>query len=107
MPFLNLNSVFDTYDDDFDGIVGIQHFRTMLRAIGLIMTDGDIVNLEKDVDPENRGEFELGSFFVTAARRFRDQDSVESAAKKAFSKMSKSNLISGMWYNCLRICLYF
>jgi hypothetical protein len=79
----------------------------MLRAIGLIMTDADIVNLEKDVDPENRGEFELGSFFVTAARRFRDQDSVESAAKKAFSKMSKSTLISGMWYNCLRICYVF
>eukprot|EP00596_Hydrurales_sp_CCMP1899_P006002 CAMPEP_0119053504 /NCGR_PEP_ID=MMETSP1177-20130426/74468_1 /TAXON_ID=2985 /ORGANISM="Ochromonas sp, Strain CCMP1899" /LENGTH=208 /DNA_ID=CAMNT_0007033473 /DNA_START=128 /DNA_END=754 /DNA_ORIENTATION=+ len=91
----DIKRVFDIYDDDFDGIVGIKYLGTMLRAIGLIMTDADIVNIEKDADPEKRGEVELGYFFVIAARRFRDQDSIELAAKKAFSKMSKSTLISG------------
>jgi hypothetical protein len=100
-------AVFDIYDDDFDGVVGIKYLGTMLRAIGLIMTDADIVNIEKDADPEKRGEVELGYFFVIAARRFRDQDSIELAAKKAFSKMSKSTLISGMWYNNLQVCEIF
>lgn len=70
----------------------------MLRSIGLIITESDIVKIEKEADPEKRGEFELGSFFVIAARRFRDHETVEGAARKSFSKMNRTNLISGSFY---------
>jgi Ca2+-binding EF-hand superfamily protein len=98
ISFIILNLVFDAYDDDFDGVVSISHLETMLRAIGLILTRTDIAEMKKEIDVENRGAFELGAFFVIAARKFRDEHTVDAQARKAFLKISKSTLISGKWY---------
>lgn len=88
-------AVFDAYDDNSDGIIDIQYLGTALRASGLIITEKDIVEIGKEADPEDRGEIDLGKFFVIAARRFRDLKPIESCARKAFGKISKSNMVSG------------
>jgi hypothetical protein len=67
----------------------------VLRASGLIITEKDIVHISKEADPEDRGEIDLGKFFVIAARHFRDLKPIESCARKAFGKISKSNMVSG------------
>lgn len=66
-----------------------------MRASGLILTDKDIVDITKKADPEDRGEIDLGKFFIIIARRFRDLDPVVSMARKSFNKISKSNMVSG------------
>lgn len=88
-------TVFDAFDDNCDGIIDIQHLGIVLRASGLIITEKDIVDISKEADPEDRGEVDLGKFFVVAARHFRDWKPVESCARKAFGKISKSNMVSG------------
>jgi hypothetical protein len=97
-PFIILNLVFDAYDDGFDGVVSISHLEIMLRAVGLILTGRDIAKMKKEIDVVNRGAFELGAFFVIAARKFRDERTVDAEAKKAFLKISKNTLISGKWH---------
>ena len=67
-----------------------------MRASGLILTDKDIADTTRDADPEDRGEIDLGKFFVIVARRFRDWKPIEAAARKAFTKISKSNMVSGV-----------
>lgn len=59
------------------------------------MTEKDIVDISKDADPEDRGEIDLGKFFVITARHYRDLKAIEASAKKAFQKISKSNMVSG------------
>lgn len=73
----------------------------MLRAIGLILTESDMAQIKEDIHLNranvHEGAFELGPFFVIAARKFRDQHTVEIQAKKAFLKISKRNQISGKY----------
>ena len=88
-------AVFDAFDDNSDGIIDIEYLGIVLRASGLIITEKDIVDIGKEADPEDRGEIDLGKFFVVAARHFRDLKAVESCARKAFGKISKSNMVSG------------
>lgn len=66
-----------------------------MRASGLILTDKDIVTITRDADPEDLGTIDLGKFLVIVARRFRDWKPIEAAARKAFTKISKSNMVSG------------
>lgn len=87
--------VFDAYDDNCDGIIDIQYLGVVLRASGLILTEKDITDISKEADPEDRGEIDLGKFFVVAARRFRDWKPIEQSARKAYLKISKSNMVSG------------
>ena len=88
-------AVFDAYDDNCDGIIDIQYLGVVLRASNLILTEKDIVDIIKKADPEETGEIGLGKFFVIAARRFRDLAPIEKMARKAFTKISKSNMVSG------------
>lgn len=88
-------TVFDAFDDNCDGIIDVQYLGIVLRASGLILTEKDIMDITKEADPEDRGEIDLGKFFVIAARRFRDWKPTEQSARKAFYKISKSNMVSG------------
>ena len=89
------STVFDAFDDNCDGIIDIQHLGVILRACGLILTEKDVADISKDADPDDRGDLDLGKFFVIAARHHRDLKAIETSARKAFHKISKSNMVSG------------
>jgi Ca2+-binding EF-hand superfamily protein len=73
----------------------LEFLGTALRAGGLLITEKDIERIKPDIDPQNRGVIELGTFFITMARLKRDAESVDGAVVTAFEKISKDFLVKG------------
>ena len=86
-------SVFDSVDDDCDGVIEIKHLGYCMRAIGLMPSEKEVEEYTKSADPERAGTIEMGQFFVLIARLFRDVGEIESSAKHAFKALSQSYFI--------------
>ena len=80
-----LKQVFDAYDDDCDGVIGMEFLGSAMRASGLLISDQEISDVKKALELEGVvSSIELGRFFILMATKFRDAGDMEKTVATAF-----------------------
>eukprot|EP01113_Clastostelium_recurvatum_P019478 TRINITY_DN2296_c1_g1_i2.p1 TRINITY_DN2296_c1_g1~~TRINITY_DN2296_c1_g1_i2.p1 ORF type:complete len:152 (-),score=45.99 TRINITY_DN2296_c1_g1_i2:101-556(-) len=74
----NLHSCFSLFDKDGDGRITASEFPQVLRALGLVLTEGEIRDLLREVDPRRTGSVGLQDVTNIIARPRRKENVAES-----------------------------
>ena len=68
----NLKRIFGLFDEKADGYMKRSDLGNALRTANCLVSEVEIADLLEEVDPDNKGRLDLGSFFIVAARKLRD-----------------------------------
>lgn len=82
-----LITVFDSFDDDFDGIIKTEYLGDALRAMGVILSKDEITKLIDTIDKDKTNILTMGTFFVQLARAKRDGSEREQLCLSALGKL--------------------
>lgn len=72
-----IKEIFTLFDQDGDGIVGIEDFAMMVRGLNQFPTRRELQDMRAEIDPENTGCFDFPEFFSLMAKRMRFEDPEE------------------------------
>ena len=95
----DLKKIFSLYDEKADGYIKITDVGSALRTANCLISELEISELRKELDPDNRGKIDLGTFFIVAARKLRDNapnEKVSAAVRKIHTQTSLSGGEAGM-----------
>jgi len=82
-----MKHVFDLFDDDFDGIIKINHLGSAIRACGYPLSEKALEETIREFDPLSTGTIDLASFFRIMALKYRDAGDLLKQTDNSFFKI--------------------
>lgn len=85
-----IREIFTLFDKNSDGYVNTSELGIMVRALNLNPTEAEVVEMMRDVDPNNTGSFDQNSLISLIARKGKGQETLEEMieALKVFGESS-------------------
>ncbi|EFC43878.1 predicted protein [Naegleria gruberi] len=81
---------FSLFDSDSDGTIVTKELGTVMRALGLNPSQGELDDMIKQVDSNNNGTIDFKEFLVLMQKKMTDNDS-EDEIKEAFKVFDRDN----------------
>ena len=72
-----IREIFTLFDKNSDGYVNTHELGNVVRALNMNPTQGDVKEMEKDVDPHDTGSFDQMNLISLIARRPKQVDDLE------------------------------
>ena len=72
-----IREVFTLFDKNSDGYVNTNELGTIVRGLNLNPTEAEVVEMMRDVDPNNTGSFDQNSLISLIARKGKSNETLE------------------------------
>ena len=70
-------NAFERFDKDYDGYISIEDLAEIMKKVGKSINQGEMQDLEGEINPHENGMFDLKEYISIMQRRKRDKDSDE------------------------------
>ena len=70
-------NAFERFDKDYDGYISIDDLAEIMKKVGKSINQGEMQDLEGEINPHENGMFDLKEYISIMQRRKRDKDSDE------------------------------
>ena len=70
-------NAFERFDKDYDGYISIEDLAEIMKKVGKSINQGEMQDLEGEINPHEIGMFDLKEYISIMQRRKRDKDSDE------------------------------
>jgi len=83
-----MKQIFDAYDDDYDGIIGMEFLANAMRGSGLVISNQEIADTKKALADEGVVDtIEMSRFFILMATKFRDAHDMDKVVVTSFKSI--------------------
>lgn len=77
LQIAEIREVFTLFDKNTDGLVNTQEIGMMVRALKINPTEQEVIDMMKDVDPNNTGSFDQNALISWVARHQQQAETLE------------------------------